>query len=287
MANTRQVKNRIKTAKNISKITKAMEMVAASKMRKAQLQAVQSRPYATALEEILTKISQEQNILVHPLFDNHGIGSDLLICLSTDRGLSGSFNPTLFRKLLEWKVGHPKGTLLVVGRKAIAFTLFSGIQTFAQFSDLPDSIQLADILPITRIAMEGYLNHEFKNVSILYMDFVNTLSQKPKFQQLLPILPPDDSFTAQHQSHGEYIFEPSAKEILAELVPYYLENSVYQAFLESKASEHSARMVAMKNASESAGDLVDELQLIFNKSRQASITNDLLEITTATLSLHG
>ena len=264
-----------------------MEMVAASKMRKAQQQAVQSRPYATALEDILTKLSNEQNILLHPLFDDHGIGTDLLICLSTDRGLSGSFNPTLFRKVLEWKSTHPKGTLLVVGRKAIAFTQFSNIQTYAQFSDLPDSIELADILPVTRIAMEGYLNHQFKMVSVLYMDFINTLSQKPKLLLLLPISPPDDAFIAQHQNTGEYLFEPSAKEILDELVPYYLENSVYQSFLESKASEHSARMVAMKSASESAGDLVDELQLIFNKSRQASITNELLEITTATLSLNG
>jgi len=286
MSSARQVTSRIKTAKNISKITKAMEMVSASKMKRAQAQALRSRPYAKAVADTLHTLTSESNIALHPLFTEHQEGTELLVCLSTDRGLSGSFNPNLFRELSNWRKKNPKGEIVAVGKKAIAFSQFAGMSIHAQFSSIPDPISLADTLPITALILDGYLQKKFRTVSILFMDFINTLSQKAVFQQLLPLNSNLADTTLSPAVKTEYLFEPSATEILDKLVPYYVENSVFQAFLESKASEHSARMVAMKNASENAQDLQEELQLIFNKSRQASITSELLDITTATLTLN-
>lgn len=288
MANSRQVLQRIKTAQNISKITKAMEMVSASKMRKAQAQALASRPYAQALADALATLAQVSNPQLHPLLQEHNQGIDVLICISTDRGLSGSLNPNLFKQLISWVKKHPNGEVIMIGKKGIAFARFAGIPLHAQFTDIPDAISNVDTLPITALAKNGFISKEFSTVSVLYMDFINTLSQKPRIKQLLPIKQLDDTSDetlSPTVAETEYVFEPSAKEILGNLLPYYIENSVYQSFLESKASEHSARMVAMKNASENAKDLVSELRLVFNKNRQASITSELLDITTATLSL--
>ncbi|MDA1079454.1 MAG: ATP synthase F1 subunit gamma [bacterium] len=286
MSSARQVTSRIKTAKNISKITKAMEMVSASKMRRAQAQALQSRPFAKAIADTLHTLAKESNVALHDLFTKHSEGDDILVCLSTDRGLSGSFNPNLFRELVGWRKKHPQGKIVAIGKKAVAFAQFSGMNMHAQFTSMPDRITLADTLPITTLVTQGYLDKEFKSVTVLFMDFVNTLSQKPMFQQILPLDSELVDSTLSPSAKTEYLFEPSAQEILDKLVPYYIENAIFQAFLESKASEHSARMVAMKNASENAQELQEELKLIYNKSRQASITSELLDITTATLTLN-
>lgn len=287
MANARQVKQRIGTAQNISKITKAMEMVSASKMRRAQDQTLAARPYAQALTNSLRSLAQETSHDLHPLLSHHEIGLELLIVISTDKGLCGSLNQSLFKQTLAWIRQHPQGQLILVGKKSVAFAKFLGLETYAQFTDLPDSIGVEDILPLSTLVIDKFKTKEFKSVEILYTDFINTLSQKVAQSQLLPIqIEPEELILAEGDT-AEYIFEPSSKEILGELLPYYIENSIYQSFLEAKASEHSARMVAMKNASENAKDLVSELQLIFNKTRQESITNELLEITTATVSLES
>lgn len=287
MANARQVKQRISTANNIAKITKAMEMVSASKMRKAQEQTLTARPFAQALADSLQKLASEVQPGLHPLLSEHGEGRDVLVIISTNRGLCGSLNQNLFKSALDWYKKHPNGMFIVVGKKAVTFARFIGLEIFAQFTDIPDKIKTVDILPITSIVIDNFIDRNFHSVSILFMDFVNTLSQKVKMQQLLPIHSFNlaEETTASVEEAQEYMFEPSPKEILAELLPYYIENNVYQAFLESKASEHSARMVSMKNASENAKDLVKELKLIYNKSRQEAITSELLDITTATLSL--
>ncbi len=288
MPNVRQVKQRISTASNIAKITKAMEMVSASKMRKAQDQTLAARPFAQALRDSLQKLAKEAHPSLHPLLEEHTDGVDVLIVLSTDRGQCGSLNQNLFKMLTQWYQTHPSGTFVLVGKKAVTFTNFLGLNSYAQFISMPDIIHTEDILPITTLIIDNFINRNFKTVSIVYMDFINTLSQKVKLQQLLPIKAhelADDESVIEEDSIHEYTFEPSPKEILTELLPYYIENNVYQAFLESKASEHSARMVSMKNASDNAKDLVKELRLIFNKSRQESITSELLDITTAILSL--
>jgi len=288
MANTRQIKQRIKAAGNITKITKAMEMVSASKMRRAQAQALATRPYTMALQESLSSVAGVVTGDAHPLLASHSEGVDCLLVLSTDKGLCGSLNPTLYKNMLEWYRTKNNPQIIPVGKKAIAFAQFVGLQIYAQFQDLPDKISTKDILAISTLIKEKYLAKELKSVTILYMDFVSTLLQRPKIQKLLPIPKTDisalaDQTLANEDLMASYVFEPDPVTILDYLLPYFVENSIYQAMLEAKASEHSARMVSMKNASENADELKDSLNLEFNKSRQASITSELLDITTAKL----
>lgn len=290
MPNARQVKQRITTATNIAKITKAMEMVSASKMRRAQDQTLSARPFAQALRDSLQKLAQEAHPDLHPLLSEHESGRDVLLIITTDRGLCGSLNQNIFKNALEWYKHHPDGIFVIVGKKGVTFSTFVGIEVFAQFTSIPDTIRTEHILPITSLIIDNFIEKKFKTVSMVYMDFINTLSQKVKQQQILPIktlpIAENEASVGADESH-EYLFEPNPRTILSELLPYYIENNVYQAFLESKASEHSARMVSMKNASENAKDLVKELRLIYNKSRQESITKELLDITTAILSLES
>lgn len=301
MANARQVQGRIGTAKNISKITRAMEMVAASKLKRTQNQAIAARPYAEALAKSLKTVCEVIDSSLHPLLSNHSEGISIALVVSTDKGLCGNLNGYLLKKLLEWKKKQTGEIAVVaVGKKAISFTRSVGIKVYAQFSELPEKVTSKDILPITSLVMEGFLSQEFKSVDIIYTDFINTLSQQTRHEALLPIAASireveplknkdqgDDArkMEGNLQKEREYLFEPSPLAILNRLLPFYIENAVFHAFLESRASEHSARMVAMKNASENASELVEELQLIYNKSRQQSITGELLDITTAILSL--
>ncbi len=287
MANTRQVQQRISTAKNISKITKAMEMVSASKMRRAQEQTLSARPYAQALASSLRSLAQDTSPDLHPLLSRHSQGIEVLVVIATDRGLCGGLNQSILKQVTQWMTKHSKGELILVGKKSVAFAKFLGLQTYAQFTNMPDTISIDDVLPISTLIIDKFITQEFKSVEFIFTDFINTLSQKVNHSQLLPIKLEVEELILAESDAAEYVFEPNSKEILEELLPYYIENAIFQAFLEAKASEHSARMVAMKNASENAKELVNELQLIFNKSRQESITNELLEITTATLSLQG
>ncbi|MBP9819748.1 ATP synthase F1 subunit gamma [Candidatus Woesebacteria bacterium] len=284
MPNTRQIIQRIKTAGNITKITKAMEMVSASKMRRAQEQALATRPYTAALQHSLSTVVSVTKVATHPMMTPHTEGIPVALIISTDKGLCGSLNPNLFKSVLEWAHSNPNGQVIAVGKKAVAFCRFAGLPLFAQFTDMPDVVKPGDILSISSLVSSHFLDKTFRSVSIIYMDFITTLVQKVRLFQLLP-LPKIETVgsIAEPILAGEYIFEPSAQEILAQLLPYYLENSLYQAFLESRASEHSARMVSMKNASDNAKELVGELRLQYNKSRQASITSELLDITTAML----
>lgn len=285
MANTRQIKRRITASQNISKITKAMEMVAASKMRRAQEQALASRPYSRALLKSLKTLSQFSDPSLHPLLATHETGRDVLVLFSTDKGLCGGLNTTLFKQTLNWVHSHQDTAIIAIGKKAVNFCRLSGLTIYAQFTELPERIKATDLFPISTLVINGFLDFTFKSVHILYMDFVNTLSQKPNTVQLLPIVQESkaDDVMISPVVTSEYTFEPSAQVILKRLLPYYIENTIYQTMLESRASENSARMVAMKNASENAKELVSELKLIYNKSRQANITSELLDITTAAL----
>lgn len=286
MNNVRQIKQRIKTAQNIAKITKAMEMVSASKMKRAQEHALSARPYAQTLHQSLKLLQQNVITYVHPLLEKHETGDEILILVSTDRGLCGSLNPNLFKTTMQWYNSHKQPKLIVVGKKAVNFSRVYGLEVLAQFTDLGDTIELHDILPISTLISTQFLEKKARSVSILFMDFVNTLTQKVSVSQVLPledVHPFEEGALVAQQPSSEYQFEPSAAEILNELLPYYLENAIFHAFLEAKASEHSARMVAMKNASENAKDLVHELNLAYNKSRQEGITTELLDITTAIL----
>lgn len=293
MANQRQIKRRISTAKNISQITKAMEMVSASKMKRAQAQALAARPYTRALQESLQKVAKDLDTKVHPLLTKHYEGQHVLILLSTDKGLVGGLNNHLFKDALEWIKQNKNGLVIPIGKKAVRFCQLAGATIHAQFTELAEKLSTSDIAPITTLITSGYLQKEFRTVSILYMDFINTLSQQAREVQLLPLQHIEAKVTTKQTDHTvlnpkinqEYIFEPSAQVILGDLLPYYIENTLYQAFLEAKASEHSSRMVAMKNASENAGDLMKELKLLYNKTRQANITSELIDMSTASLTV--
>lgn len=285
MPNTRQIVQRIKTAGNISKITKAMEMVSASKMRRAQAAALATRPYTNALNTSLQSLAAASGTAIHPLLTEHDNGFDVAVIISTDKGLCGSLNPTLFKETMSWLKSHPNGKIVAVGKKSVGFARISGIELYAQFIELPDQVSASDTIAISTLIREGFLDQEFRSVSLIYMDFVSTLVQKVCVQQVLPLpkIKAENEALVDKVNEAEYIFEPSAHAILNNLLPYYLENSVYQAFLEARASEHSARMVSMKNASENAGELMSDLRLVYNKSRQASITSELLDVVTALL----
>jgi F-type H+-transporting ATPase subunit gamma len=289
MANARQIKRRIGAASNISKITKAMEMVAASKMKRAQDQAILARSYALALQDSLQKLASQSDPSLHPLLSSHDEGIDILLVIGTNKGLCGSLNTQLFKQMDNWVKSHPNGEIIAVGKKIVNFCRLGGFTIHAQYTDIQEKVTSSDLVPISTMVIENFLNKKYKSVGIVFMDFINTLSQKPKVSKVLP-MSEDATKKSENEnqtkvSKVDYLFEPDAGQILSSLLPFYIENSIYQAFLESRASEHSARMVTMKNASENAYELVDELKLVFNKSRQAAITNELLEITTASLSL--
>jgi len=289
MANERQVKRRIGAAQNISKITKAMEMVAASKMKKAQDQALAARPYAQALYDSITTLSEASKLEDHPLLSAHETGIPVMVVISTDKGLCGALNTNLAKELHSWKKDHPNGEVVAVGKKAVLFTRTLGMTVHGQFTDLPDQIRFQDIIPIIGLVLKGFVGQQFSSVDVLYTNFINTLSQKPKQSQLLPLtklLKPDSVEQAEGDELKAYLFEPNAKQILEHLLPFYLENTLFHSFLEAKASEHSSRMVAMKNASENAAELMDELRLIYNKTRQQNVTNELLDIISATMALN-
>ncbi|MBT4124717.1 MAG: ATP synthase F1 subunit gamma [Candidatus Pacebacteria bacterium] len=291
MANQIQVKRRIGTAKNISKITKAMEMVAASKMKKAQDQALAARPYSQALYDSIATISQASKLDEHPLLSNHEKGIPMILIIGTDKGLCGALNGNLMKKLSLWKKEHKNGEVIAVGKKAVLSARSLGMTVHAQFTQIVEDVETKDLLPIMTLVLNGFSDQKFKSVDILYTDFINTLSQKPKQAALLPLsrtFKPDVvvSKVNEEMTTKAYVFEPSPKQILDNLLPFYLENTIFHSFIEAKASEHSARMVSMKNASENAGELVDELKLIYNKTRQQGITTELLDIISATMSLN-
>lgn len=289
MANARQVKQRIGTAKNISKITKAMEMVAASKMKRAQNQALSARAYSDALIESLRTLSKVVNPDSHPLFKKHTNGISIALLLSTDKGLCGSLNTNLMKQLQQWSKDQDRDVAVIaVGKKGVLAARALGLNLHAQFTNLPEKLSSSDVISITKLILDGFLAKEFASVDVIYVDFINTLSQKVKVEKLLPVVKLSNSIedkTMIQKMVSDCVFEPSPKIIFDHIMPFYIENTVFHSLLELRASEHSARMVAMKNASENAAELVDELKLIYNKSRQQSITTELLDITTAMLAL--
>lgn len=263
-----------------------MEMVSASKMRKSQAQASASHPYAEALQNILKKISKYTDSSLHPLLTTHHAGKDVLVIVSTDRGLVGGLNSNLFRAIIQWKETHPDAVFISIGKKAKQFVQRLGWELYADFSPFGDNVSYPESLPISNLLLNEFLNQGFRSVYVVHMQLINTLSQKPVFDQLLPISQMEiQDDTAAPTADKEYLFEPSPREVLNWLLPYYVENSIYFTLLESKASEHSARMISMKNASDNAKDIVNVLSLEYNRSRQAGITSELQEITTAQMSL--
>jgi len=291
MPSTRDIRRRIKSVKNTAQITKAMQMVASSKMRKAQLAALAGRPYATLMNDVLAAVSEGAGDFTHPLMEKREGRKRALILVSTDKGLCGALNSNLFREAA--KFGKDTTVFICAGKKAGQFTSRMKRNLAAEFS-YKDNPQFSEARAISKFAQDMFLKGEVDGVDVLYTNFINTLSQKPEVRPLLPIgkiqaleadLTGESKGGELKKGDLEYLFEPSAGEVLGNLLPHYVNFQVFQFLLEAKASEHSSRMVAMKNATDNAKQLIKDLTLEYNKLRQANITKELLEITTAQMAM--
>ena len=283
-ANTRDIRRRIKSIRNTAQITKAMQMVAASKMRKAQGAALAGRPYAELMNRVLISLSRRTNPELSPLLEVREVKKELLLVVSTDKGLCGGLNTNLLRETHQFQ-DRPTA-YVATGRKAVQYLARGKKELLADFH-LPDAPGLLDTKPISKFLIEKFLSREVDRVSVLYTRFINTLTLKPTIQTLLPISAADLPKPAEPVADDglEFLYEPGAEEVLAGILPHYVHFQVYQMALDARASEHSARMVAMKNATDNAKQLIKDLTLEYNKIRQASITTELLEITTAQMAL--
>ena len=280
MASTREIRRRIRSVKNIAQVTKAMEAVSAAKMRKAQQQVLATRPYAQAAHEVLSYIARLTSVddamshLIQPRATVKRVG---ILLVTADRGLAGGFNANVIRRAAQYMRERRQAGVEVeavtVGRKGRDWLLRYDPSIRAEFMALPDAPTSADVGAITRVLIDDFTSGYFDEVVMVYTDFVNTIRQVPTVQQLLPIVPADSDVVP-----PDYIFEPSAGAVLQEVLLGFTEVQVLQSLYESIASEHSARMVAMRNATEAADELVDTLTLTYNKARQEGITNELMDI---------
>jgi len=291
MANTRDIRRRIKSIRNTAQITKAMQMVAASKMRKAQQHALAGRPYAELLNKVLVSLQKRTNPQLHPLLEIRPLKKELVLIISTDKGLCGGLNTNLFREAANFD--QTKTAFVVSGKKARQFIARTKRELLADF-ELKDSPSFVESKPLSKFCIEKFLRREVDKVSVLYTHFINTISQRAVVQTLLPISSFDlpKGVTAEETKQDldpmlGYVFEPKAEELLGVVLPYYIQFQVFQMILDARASEHSARMVAMKNATDNAEQFIKDLTLEYNKMRQAGITTELLEIATAQMALSG
>lgn len=280
MANTREIRRRIKSVKSTAQITKAMQMVAATKMRKAQNQAFNGRPYSfnlsSALERLLPLISDE----VHPLLSGNDSKTSGVALLTTDKSLCGALNTNLFRLLAASQ--FPSDTIFyTVGKKGRNFVAKSGKNLQADFENL-DIITFRQAVVLSKLMMDSFLAGEIGEAYLVYPRFVSTLRQEPVKIKLLPVSLEE---LPQESRSQEFLFEPNVEQLLDYVLVHHIQIKIYQAFLETKASEHSARMMAMQNATDNALELVDDLSLTYNQTRQDAITKELLEITTAALAM--
>ena len=279
MATTREIRRRIRSVQSTAKITKAMELVAASKMRRAQERALAGRPYAERLNWVLADLAetlpQMDPDTLHPLLRRREVRSVGMVLVTPNRGLCGGLPGNMNRRAsaLTLEVGVPI-KLVAAGRKGRDFFRRTDVSIRADFDELGDYPEYEDILPVARVVIDDYLSGEVDQVFLVYPFFVNTVTQEPKVSQLLPVEPPQEEAT----SAVDYIYEPGRESLLAELLPRYIEVQIYEAILEGIASEQSARMVAMRNATDAANEMVDDLTLSYNKARQEQITRELLDI---------
>jgi len=279
MAVGKEIKTKIASVQNTQKITNAMEMVAASKMRKAQESMASSRPYATNIRNVIGHIALGNLEYRHPYMDERPVKRVGYIVVSTDRGLCGGLNINLFKQALadaaKWQSQEAEVEFAVVGSKATSFFNNVGAKVTAQISGLGDNPSITDLVGSVQVMLKAYDDGKIDKLFIVYNKFVNTMTQDPTIDQLLP-LPKSDDDEIKHR--WDYIYEPDANVLLDQLLVRYVESQVYQGVVENLACEQAARMVAMKAATDNAGDLIDDLQLVYNKARQSAITQELGEI---------
>jgi F-type H+-transporting ATPase subunit gamma len=285
MASAREMRMRIRSVKNISQVTRALEAVSASKVRKAVAAVQATRPYATKAWQVLTHIAgQPGQATLHPLLSRRPqIRNVLAVVISSDRGLAGAYNTNIIRFATHhFEAMDATVSYLAVGRKGRDMLLRRRKRVVADFSNLPAAPSFADVSAIGRLVVEDFLNETADEVWLVYTDFINMVRQEPVVKKLLPLEVGETQDRVQAYEHhhlsAAYIYEPDEREILDNIIPRFTALQVYQAILEAQASEHAARMVAMRNATDNALELVDQLQLDYNKARQQTITNDLLDI---------
>jgi F-type H+-transporting ATPase subunit gamma len=298
MPGVREIKRRIRSVKNIRQITMALEAVSASRVRRATAQALAARAYANLAMQVLMNIgsSLQGGTALHPLLaDREEVKAITLVLVTSDRGLSGPYNTNVIRvaRAFANQIGHARGRntpvrWIAIGRKGRDILVRLKEHVVAEFTGLPAFWTVAEARPISRVVIDEFLQGHSDEVYVAYTDFINTLTQRPRVQRILPLMPQNNSDLAQLEYFKsfqtpavrvtDYLYEPSASAILDEIVPKFTENVIYELLLESAASEQAARMVAMRNASENAKELAQDLSLTYNKARQAAITSEILDI---------
>jgi F-type H+-transporting ATPase subunit gamma len=281
MAAGKEIRGKIKSVENTKKITKAMEMVAASKMRKAQDRMRAARPYSEKIRHVAANLGKANPEYVHPFMEVNDAKDIGLIVVTTDKGLCGGLNTNVLRmvsnKLRDLQASGHKAQAVAIGNKGLGFLGRSGVKVVAQATQLGDTPHLEKLIGPVKVLLDAYVNGEINSVQLCYTRFINTMKQESVVEQLLPL---SAEVLKTHEVHStwDYIYEPDAQIVIDELLLRYVEAMVYQAVAESMASEQSARMVAMKSATDNAGNVINELKLVYNKTRQAAITKELSEI---------
>ena len=276
MASQREIRRRIRDVRSIKQITRAMQFVAASKLKRAQDSTLAARPYSDKIDEVIADLAAVLSHEDHPLFARREGGKRLLVLITSDRGLAGPFNTNTIRFAAREIVEHPGDLAVVtVGRKGRDAMRRSRVPLEAHFAGFGDRPTFADVVPLARLITEGFLAAEYGRVDIVYPHFISTLVQRPTMEALLPIEPAGDTAGI---PGNQFLFEPNPSAVLEQLLPRYVATRIFQAVLEAKASEESSRMVAMKNATENAEELIEDLTLSYNKVRQANITREMIEI---------
>ncbi len=289
MANEKEIRTKIKSVKSTQKITRAMEMVAASKIRKAQAQMEASRPYAERIRRVISHLSEANPDYRHPWLDERDVKRVGYIVVSSDRGLCGGLNVNLFKKLVgelaEWEAKGVKVELALIGSKAVQLFNRLGGKVAATVTQLGDKPQMNDLLGLIKVMLDQYSESDIDRLFLMHNEFVSAISQKPQSVTLLPVseIEHKDSL----QKYWDYIYEPDASELLDDVLTRYVESQIYRGVVENFACEMAAKMVAMKSATDNAGDIIDSLQLQYNKARQASITQEISEIVGGAAAVSG
>ena len=279
MAGGKEIRTKISSIKSTQSLTGAMEMVAASKMRKAQERMTLGKPYAHRIRSVIGHIANATPEYRHAYFDTRDIKRVGYIIVSSDRGLCGGLNINVFKasvaSMKQFKDSNVEIDFCVIGKKAARFFNNYGGNVVAAVDSIGDAPEVADVIGSVRVMLEKFDNNEIDQLMVVSNTFINTMTQQPTIEQLLPLLPSEDE---DMQHHWDYLYEPDAKELLDGLLLRYIESQVFQAVVENNACEQAARMVAMKSATDNAGDIIDDLELVYNKARQAAITQELSEI---------
>ncbi len=286
MPSVRDIRRRIRSVENTGKVTNAMSLIAASKMRRAQLAVTDGRPYAEKIHEVIATLAAQptDDDTVHPLLETRPVNTVGMVVITPDRGLAGGMHANINRQVARFILGSDATVRsIVVGRKGRDFLVRYTDTVQAIFTDLSDRVSLADTTAISRLVIDGYTDGEFDEVHLAYMRFVSTVQQEPVIERILPVEPA----ALESAQRVGYIYEPDPATVLSALLPQFVEMQVYHAILESIASEQSARMVAMRNATDNANQLASDLTLVMNKLRQDSITNELLDLVGGQVALEG